>query len=128
MKMIVGMDKDTPGRRFILDLLAKSVAKIEAADKEFKTKVMNTKQKNVEVQDDKSIKDMATTIRDLYRRPRKKCVPRSLVSVCRFIFSQNISVSQLNCAYTGNCVPSSSEERNSLRKLLDSCLALAVLS
>ena len=117
MKMTVNMDMDTPGRRFILDLLAKSVAKIEAADKEIKTKAIDTKPKNAEIKEDKCATDKTITIKDLYRRPRKSSVPQSLLSVCKFIFSQNISVSQLNCAYTGNCVPRSKEERNNLRKL-----------
>jgi len=56
------------------------------------------------------------TIGDLYRLPSRKKVPLVLFQACQFIFSQKISVSQLNTVYTGHCVPREREYRRILRK------------
>jgi len=57
-----------------------------------------------------------TTIRDLYRMPKRKKVPTVLYETCRFILEQEIPVSPLNIAYRGFSVPSELSDRDYLRR------------
>jgi len=55
-------------------------------------------------------------VQNMYRLPKKKKVPRVIYNVCRYIFAQNIQVSDLNKKYTGHCVPRDKKYRGHLRR------------
>jgi len=56
------------------------------------------------------------TIKDLYKLPKRKKVPPVIYDACKFIFSQQVPVSDVNRAYTGHCVPGDMDYRKLLKR------------